>query len=255
MLPASITRSALSAFYHDAIISMGMDFIHSSSATLHSIKTIYRFPDDSNVSSSSDNKDSDRSRSDHSDVDETMRSYQKSIEHMYNLHASAEEFSNDDNHSFTFSDTDEFLQEQNDLCNAATCRCRPHNWFGYSFGDIYKFNYNLHFLHPSVHERTYFESWDMYSVFRSSFWMPLHMIDELSELLIERGWVQPTKRVRDRQHIYNCSQLLMMTTLEYLGNRRFFWQFKLETTLSKDENRYFLSLYRKDPFVQDEWIN
>ncbi len=103
----------------------------------------------------------------------TPCSYRKSIERMYNLHAYPEEFTNDDNHSFTFSDTDEFLQEQNDLCNGATCGCRRRNRFGYSFSNIYKSNYYLHSLHQSVRERTYLESQDRYSVFRSFFQMPL----------------------------------------------------------------------------------
>ena len=215
MLPASISRSALSAFYHDAIMNMGIDLIiHSSSATLHSIKTIYGFTDDSDVLSSSDNEDSDRSGSDCSDIDDTMCSYRKLIERMYNLHAYPEEFTNDDNHSFTFSNTDEFLQEQNDLCNGATRGRRRRNRFGYSFGDIYKSNYYLHFLHPSVRERTYLESRDRYSVFRSSFWMSLYMIDELTEIFLERGWTKPTKRVRHRQHLYNCTQLLILCTWE-----------------------------------------
>ena len=71
--------------------------------------------------------------------------------------------------------------------------------------------------------------------------MALDKIDELTELLINRGWVKPTKRVRHRQHLYDHIQLLIMATLEYLENRRPFWQFKLETTLSKDEHRnYFV---------------
>ncbi len=202
MLPASILRSALSAFYRDAITNMGVNLIHSSSATLHSINTMYGFPDDSDVLSSSDNEDSDRSGSDCSDVEDTMCCYRKSIERMYNLHAYyPEEFTNDDNHSFTFSDTDEFLQEQNNLYNGSTCGRRRHNRFGYSFGDIYKSNYYLHFLHPSVRERTYLESRDRYSGFRSSFRMPLYMIDELTDLFLERGWTKPTKRVRHRQHL------------------------------------------------------
>ena len=75
--------------------------------------------------------------------------------------------------------------------------------------------------------------------------MALDKIDELTELLINRGWVKPTKRVRHRQHLYDHTQLLMITALKYLGNRRTFCQFKHETAFSVDEHRYFSHLFTK----------
>ncbi len=67
MFPANILDSAVAAFYHDTI-NMGIDIVNISSLTLHSINTTFGFPDDSDVSSSLDNEDSDKSVSNCSDV-------------------------------------------------------------------------------------------------------------------------------------------------------------------------------------------
>lgn len=88
-----------------------------------------------------------------------------------------------------------------------------------------------------VHERTYVESHDKFSIVRSNIWMPLHKIDKLTELFINRGWVQPTKRVRLRQHLCDRTQLLMMAVLKVLGNRRPFCQFKIQTEFSIEEQK------------------
>ena len=64
------------------------------------------------------------------------------------------------------------------------------------------------------------------------------------------------KRVRHRQHLYNRTQLLIMCTLEYLGNRRPFQRFKLKMRLSKNEHQNFFCLFtEKISSCKDEWIN
>ena len=80
--------------------------------------------------------------------------------------------------------------------------------------------------------------------------MPLHKIDKFNNQFIDRGWVKPTKRDRQSYHLYDCTHFLMMTVLEYLGNRRPFHLFKFETALSVDKHSHFSSLYKKDNFVQ-----
>ena len=135
-------------------------------------------------------------------------------------------------------------------------RIRRPNRFGYIFGNIYRSNYYNQFLHPSVRERTYIQSKDKDSIFRSSFRLPLHIIDNLARMFIERDWSQPTKRINTYTQVFDRTQLLIMCSLEHLGSRRPFRQFKIETELSPEEHRRFFRVFIKEiSNTKDEWIH
>ena len=68
-------------------------------------------------------------------------------------------------------------------------RERQPNCFGYSFGDYMASNYYPKFLCPSARDKTYATSTDRRSDFRSRFRVPLTLIDELTSMFIDRGWV------------------------------------------------------------------
>ena len=69
--------------------------------------------------------------------------------------------------------------------------------------------------------------------------MPLHIIDELITVFIERGWSKQTKQVSSPDHLFDDTQLLIMCALEHLGSRRPFCQFKIKTELSPEEHQCF----------------
>ncbi len=76
--------------------------------------------------------------------------------------------------------------------------------------------------------------------------MPLHIIDDLTRMFIEREWSRPTKRINSHTHVFDRTQLLIMCSLEHLGSRRPFRQFKIETELSPEEHRCFFRVFIKE---------
>ena len=86
--------------------------------------------------------------------------------------------------------------------------------------------------------------------------MPTHIIDVLTRMFIEREWSQPTKHINSNTHVFDHTQLLIMCSLEHLGSRRPFHQFKIETELSPEEHRRFFRVFIKEiSNTKDEWIH
>lgn len=178
---------------------------------------------------------------------------------------SSDESSFEELHCF-LRDRQEIIQEegrcQEERRNVPACtemnqrRIRRPNCFGYRFGNIYHSNYYNQFLHPAIRERTYAQSWDKDSIFRSAFRLPLHLIDDLTRMFIEREWAQPNNHVNSNSHVFDRTQLLIMCSLEHLGSRRPFCQFKIETELSPKEHRRFFRVFIKEiSNSKDEWIH
>lgn len=131
---------------------------------------------------------------------------------------------------------------------------RAPNRFGYEIGDFMKSNYYYKFLQPSVREQTYIQSRCRFSTFRSRFRAPLTFIDNLTDLFIDREWVTPTKRVKGHKFRVR-TQLLIMTSLEHLGNRKPFRQFETDTNMSSTMHSEFFKVFLEWLVEhKDEWI-
>ena len=64
---------------------------------------------------------------------------------------------------------------------------RSPNLFPYKFGDVFQANWYSKFLAPDVREKTYaLSSRDRYGHFRCLFRMPLHKIDDLVDMFLEK---------------------------------------------------------------------
>jgi hypothetical protein len=131
-----------------------------------------------------------------------------------------------------YDETDALLDDYDEFDSLPRERTRRMNRFPYVTGDIFKSNYYRQYLCPEKRERTYIESRDRHSGFRSSFRVPLDTVDELTNLFIERGWVLPNRKCRGELQLRTRTELLILCALEHLGNRRLHRQFKIETELS-----------------------
>ena len=100
----------------------------------------------------------------------------------------------------------------------------------YKIGDFMKSNYYQKLLHPQVREKTYQISRNQKSSFRSRFFVPLTVVDNLTDLLYERGSITETNRVKGVR-LYARTQLLILCSLEHLGGRKPFVQFKEDTEM------------------------
>lgn len=142
-----------------------------------------------------------------------------------------------------------------DLDTVATGRKpRRPNQFGYEFGDFMRSSYYHKFLDPSVRQRVYIQSRDRKSAFRSHFRVPLSTIDLLTNMFITRGWEKETKRVKGDDH-YIRTQLLIMGSLEHLGNRKPFKQFETHTNISSSHHESFFKKFLNCLVDnKEEWI-
>ena len=148
------------------------------------------------------------------------------------------------------------MQEEGSLEDGGTKERAPNRW-GYIFGNWMKSPYYLQYLHPNVIDRTYEESLDKHSGFRSHFRVPLVLVDELTDLFITRGWIVPMKRQRNNPYSFRIrTQLLIMASLEHLGTRKPFRQFKVVTSLSATEHQKFTKKFiSKISSNMSEWIS
>ena len=68
-------------------------------------------------------------------------------------------------------------------------------------------------------------------------------MDDLTTMFLERGWVHPTKHVRDHHKLFVRTQLFIMCELEHLGSRKPLQQFTTETNMSLTEHTKFLRIF------------
>ena len=94
---------------------------------------------------------------------------------------------------------------------------RNANRWGYKIGDWMASPYYVTYLAPDVIERTYEQSLDKYSDFRSHFRVPLVLIDRLTDLFISRELIKPSRCQQNPYTFRVTCQLLIMAALEHLG--------------------------------------
>ena len=116
-------------------------------------------------------------------------------------------------------------------------------------------NYYRQFLCPEVREQTYIQSNCRKSRFRSHFRVPLSLVDDLTSMFLERGWVQPTKHIRDHK-LYVRTQLFIMCSLEHLGSRKPLQQFTTKTNMSLTEHTRFQKIFVDHLYeIKSEYID
>ena len=131
----------------------------------------------------------------------------------------------------------------------------PNRW-GYTLGNWMKSSYYTNYLAPNVRQRTYEQSLDKHSDFRSHFRVPLIVVDRLRTMFVSRGWITPSRRQRDPYKFRIRCELLIMAALEHLGNRKPFRQFKVCTGLSYSVHKNFTKSFVKHiSSNKDEWVN
>ena len=134
-------------------------------------------------------------------------------------------------------------------------RERAPNEFPYEIGDFMDCNYYHKFLSPLVRQRTYVKSRNKHSTFRSHFRATLSFIDRLTDIFINRGWVTETKRVKGDE-FYVRTQLLIMSALEHLGNRKPWRQFETHTNMSSTmHSDFFKDFLLRLVECKEEWIS
>lgn len=151
---------------------------------------------------------------------------------------------------------DDYFSGEDDDSTDGQRKERSPNAFGYEIGDFMDCSYYHKFLSPRVRQRTYIQSRDRNSSFRSHFRATLSFIDTLTHMFIDRGWWGETKRVRGDEHFVR-TQLLIMACLEHLGNRKPFRQFDTHTNMSYTlHNNFFKDCFLvhfvecKDEFIK-----
>ena len=100
----------------------------------------------------------------------------------------------------------------------------------YKIGNFMESNYYKKYLAPDVRERIYITSRRRGSTFLSRFRVPLSVVDTLTDLVFENDGVKETNRVKGHK-LYVRTQLLILSSLEHLGGRKPFLQFKDDTEM------------------------
>ena len=121
---------------------------------------------------------------------------------------------------------------------------RSPNAYQYEFGNVFKANWYIKFLHPNVRDRTYHLSTrDRYGSFCGLFRVPLYKVDELVQLFLNKGWIHKTQHCRDDVQLNVKAQLLILATLNILGHHTPIRTLSTNTEISTSEHRSFLHLF------------
>jgi hypothetical protein len=80
---------------------------------------------------------------------------------------------------------------------------------------------------------------DRFGEFQSLFRMPLAKIEELTDILISRGYIKVPRSYRFREEFREHSELLMMSALYRLGNGNLFHQLRSMCHISISEMHLF----------------
>jgi hypothetical protein len=115
----------------------------------------------------------------------------------------------------------------------------------------------INFLRPGftrdlTHELS---SSDRFGEFRSLFRMKLEKVEELTDILIERGYIVEPRTLKFRAEFRERSELLVMTALYRLGNGNSYRQCRSNTYISVSEIRKFFVIFL-DAIVdmRDEYV-
>ena len=123
-------------------------------------------------------------------------------------------------------------------------RPRSANAYPFEFGEVYKSNWCLKFLHPSVCEQTYhLSSRDRFGDFRSLFRMTLEKVDDLVSLFISNNWIYQTKHCRSEEEMHVKAELHILAVLKVLGHHSPFRTLRIDTNICASEHRFFSLFY------------
>ncbi len=96
---------------------------------------------------------------------------------------------------------------------------------------------------------------DRYGDFRSLFWMKLEKVEELTDILISRGYIEQPRTLKFWEEFRERSELLVLSALFRLGNGNLFRQCRSNTYISVSEIRKFFFIFL-DAIVdmKDEYV-
>ena len=127
----------------------------------------------------------------------------------------------------------------------------PNRW-GYSFGDWMTSTFYLDWLDDVVHpggtvsarNRTYEQSQDPRSTFRSWVRLTLRKVDILVDRFLREGWITYTKHCRSRERLQSKAEVLIIGSLCLLaGTVRNCRQFRTLTKISGTEHQKFFNFF------------
>lgn len=240
-------KHLLTMFHHDVIINIMVDIEHMPSSTLHYIMRVYGFPESGFLSSSDSNSDNifNDSSDDEDVVLKTGKWLHESITHILWLILV----------SRTTTNPSHLITQMTGYIRRSTWMTSPYDtpntWTGlHSFGDIYKSNHYQLFLWPSVCEQAYVESCDRFSTFRTSFWTPLHKIDNW------QNYYQMRMGLTYKESLTEATCLWLYST----SHNYFAWISGKQKTLPLRPNclqrsiEFFQDVFKNDECLQ-EWVD
>ena len=131
-------------------------------------------------------------------------------------------------------------------------KIRSTNRWGYSFGDWTKSTFYLDWLDDVVHpgesasarSKTYEQSRDSKSTFRSWVRLTLCKVDILVDRFLREGWITYTKHCRSRDRLQSKAEVLIIGSLCLLARTvRNCRQFKTLTKISGTEHQKFFNFF------------
>ncbi|KAL7543618.1 hypothetical protein ACHAWF_007427 [Thalassiosira exigua] len=139
----------------------------------------------------------------------------------------------------------------------SSCRKpRQPNRFGYKFHDVRTACWYIKFLREDVQAVTYIQSQDRHSTFRTHFGVPLHKVDELVDLFLEKGWIRTAKHCPDWATLKIKAQLLILGALNILRMGAPFNALETYNHVCTSDNRKFYYKFINELFeVREQFIH
>jgi hypothetical protein len=103
----------------------------------------------------------------------------------------------------------------------------------------------VNFLRPGISRNLTHElsSSDCFGEFRLLFWMQLLKVEELTDILINRGYIETPRSLKFREEFREQSELFVMSALYRLGNGNSFHQCRTMTHISVSKIRKFFFIF------------
>ena len=147
--------------------------------------------------------------------------------------------------------------DTNDDSQPKQRKIRQRNRYRYQFGDVMTSPFYINFLAPGVRGRTHrLGTEDRFGQFRAWFRLPLHMISDIADQFIDKGYLHATRRIRNTTILQAKAELIVLACLNVLAHGTPFRCLPLNTHISANEHRlYFLKFVEMFSRNQKQYIS